>query len=84
MAPTPHTQSQAGCSGCTTNRTMPATTQATVPMAIGMNAVSGVRHIGATYSSGMSAGARRFITLLVLISLVGAVVLAALGGVVFA
>ena len=63
---------------------MPATIQATVPMAIGMNAESGVRHMRATYSSGMSAGARRFITLLVLISLVGAVVLAALGGVVFA
>lgn len=63
---------------------MPATIQATVPMAIGMYAVSWVRHIDATYSRGMSAGARRFITLLVLISLVGAVVLAAMGGVVFA
>lgn len=54
-----------------------------VPSAIGTNAVSFVRCITATYSTNMSAGARRVITLVVLVSLIGAVVLAALAGVVF-
>lgn len=51
---------------------------------MGMKAVSFVRCTPATYSTGMNGGARRIVTLIVLISLVSAVVLAALAGVVFA
>ncbi len=63
-----------------------ATAQRTVPTVIGSVAVSvaNQRAIAATYSTSMNSGARRFVTLLVLISLVGAVVLAAVAGVVFA
>jgi hypothetical protein len=61
----------------------PATIHSVVPMAIGKKAVSFVRRMTATYSTNMSAGARRIVTLVVLVSLIGAVVLAALAGVVF-
>lgn len=69
-----------------TTRTSAAIAQSNVPVAIGSLAVSDVNHlvIPATYSTSMNTGVRRFVTLLVLVSLVGAVVMAAMAGVVFA
>jgi len=70
----------------TTTMTSAAIAHISVPMAIGSLAVSVVnqRAIQATYSTSMNTGVRRFVTLLVLVSLVGAVVMAAMAGVVFA
>jgi len=69
-----------------TTTTSAATAHSSVPMAIGSLAVSVVnqRAMRATYSTSMNTGVRRFVTLLVLVSLVGAVVMAAMAGVVFA
>lgn len=63
-----------------------ASAHRTVPTVMGNVAVSvaNQRTIRATYSTSMNSGVRRFVTLLVLISLVSAVVLAAMAGVVFA
>jgi hypothetical protein len=70
----------------TITRMSAATAQSNVPIAIGSLAVSDVNHLAirATYSTSMNTGVRRFVTLLVLVSLVGAVVMAAMAGVVFA